>query len=158
MLVAFVVIGVLLGLGPMLLGHLLFGTGPIWSRSWPAALQVLIDALPEADRKDLHGIKAYCIVDSLDSEYVWRLNVPPRIYDHLKQSLEVKVLPIPDPSDTFWRKPPRWWDPNPQANAECMVWYADQFEVVTLYDKKNEVLYGWCQNDFYVHGTPPSLR
>ena len=129
----------------------LFGTGPVWFKPWPEALQTLIDGVPESARQNVCDIKAYCIIDFLDTAHVWRLNIPQQAYDSLKRSFSAKELPTLDPSDSFWRQPPRWWDPDPKTDAEYVVWLGLPPEVITMYDKKNEVLYGYSQNDFVVH-------
>jgi hypothetical protein len=37
-----------------------------------------------------------------------------------------------------------------RSSRECRVFGVESFtwDVVTLFDKKNEILYGWSQNDF----------
>jgi hypothetical protein len=132
----------------MLLRRVIVGRGPVWFRPWPSELQMLIDALHVSGHKDVRNVKAYCVQDFLDAEYVWRIDISADAYDSLKQSFDVEILPIPDPSDGFWRKPPRWWNPDPRGNAEYLVWNPFTWDVVTLFDKKNEILYGWSLIDF----------
>jgi hypothetical protein len=112
----------------------------------------MIDAVPASSRDAVDGIKAYYVADSIDTEYVWRLSIPQELYGSLKQSFEVEEFSGPDAADSFWHKPPGWWDPDPRAGGEYLLWsdfFQNGFQVITLYDRKNEVLYGWAQNDFY---------
>jgi hypothetical protein len=148
-LIAFFVIALLLGLGPVLFLRAFFGIGPVWFRSsWPHELNAFMNALPESDRAKVSNIKIYCLQDWLDTHHVWRFNVRKQAYDSLKRRFKTSNLSTLDDRG-FWNKPRvRWWDPNPKVDADYMEWLGFASEVVTMYDKKSEVLYGYSQNDF----------
>jgi hypothetical protein len=148
MLIAFVVIALLLGLSPMLIGRLIFGVGPVWfSGSWPGELHAFMDALPESDRAKVNNVKVYCLQDFIDTHHIWRFNIPKQGYDSLRRGFNTITLSTLD-DRYFWEHPRvRWWDPDPKVDADYVEWFGFEYEVVTMYDKKHEVLYGYSQND-----------
>jgi hypothetical protein len=149
MLIAFFVIALLLWLGPILLLRMLFGVGPVWSRSsWPEELHAFENAMSKSDDAKLGNIEVYCLQDWIDTHHVWRFDISRQAYDSLKQGFNTTSLATLD-DRYFWSKPRvRWWDPDPKADAEYVEWFGFSSEVVTMYDKKSGVLYGYSQNDF----------
>lgn len=150
MLLASSVLAVLLGLvvsvGPFLFDYVVLGEGPVWSRnSWPSELHTIMDELPDAARNDVRGVKVYCFENFINQGYVWRFTIPQEAYHSLTQSFDTVKLTTLDPTDSFWHQRPRWWDPNPNADAEFVSWIDSRIGIVmvTMYDRKNQVLYGW---------------
>jgi hypothetical protein len=149
MLIAFFVIALLLWLGPILFLRVFFGVGTVWFRSsWPEELHAFESALSKSDGAKLNNIQVYCLQDWLDTHHVWRFDIPKQQYDSLKRGLNTINLATLDDRG-FWNHPRvRWWDPDPKVDAEYVEWLGFESEVVTMYDKTTEVLYGYSQNDF----------
>jgi hypothetical protein len=144
-----VVLGLIISVGPLLINYFVFGVGPIWSRnSWPKELRTLVDSLPATARDDLRGVKVYCFENFIDEGYVWRFELPMQSYDELKQSLDLVEQAAPGGTDQFWSSGPSWWDPNPSDIDGVLYWNGSGSDVILLYDREKEVLYGWSYFDF----------
>jgi hypothetical protein len=144
-------LGLLISVGPILLTYYVYGEGPIWSRSkWPYELRTLIESLPDSAEPDIDDIDVYCFENFINEGYVWRFTLRNDAYASLTQDFDTIQVAKPDPSDEFWKPPPKWWDPNPNADAEFLAWPDARLgtDLVTMYDKQNEVLYGWSYIEF----------
>jgi hypothetical protein len=143
----FVIVAVILALVTQVVPFLFYQWQIAGYAASPPELNTLLASLPAS--RDF-PTKVYCIDDFIDREYIWRVEISRPAYQALGKEFGMSSVAIPMPDSGFWKYPPNWWDPNPNAAGEFGVWHDPRLgvEMLTFYDEKRELLYGWSYFQF----------
>jgi hypothetical protein len=126
-------------------------TGPVETRDkWPDPLKKLVD-----DRQGIaiDTIKVYHLCQGFDPEYVFRIDAPIDLLDHVVEKWELSQVPSPRLASVFKGRSqlsgvatPEWWKPSSNPDTKYFVCprtlageKSDRFQVA--YSETAEVLY-----------------
>lgn len=114
--------------GSMIVDAALVGeTGPVTSfEDWPDPLKGLVGDLGEAEL-DQTSIRVYCLCHGMDSEYVWRMDAAPGLFEHVEERWDLSAIEDPDwhvlegSSILSGVATPDWWSPQRDEGTSFYV-------------------------------------
>lgn len=111
---------------------------------------------PGPPSASLQDSRYYVISDFLDSEVVWRVQVPPSDVDAVVKALGMAAVSQDKIPTTFAQKPPLWWRPETGSDARAFSTGnfptanrgGDGNHVFAVYNPQTERLHVWIKENF----------
>ncbi len=125
---------------------------PILHKGIPLTLQSSIGDM------DLHlgNPRYYCLGSFIDSEWLWKTNLPEQDMNLLAEKLKMHPMPSSQIGDHFFSMPPYWWRPSVSDEVHILSTTnfpmegrgPDGWHALAIWNPEDEVLHMWIKDNF----------